>query len=152
MTTSPGPVPGEPFSSLRALLEGAVPPGVYLWHDDLEPAQARALVELAGWRFGRVDSVEHPGKAGFLRAVGVALGFPAYYGRNLDALADCLSDQSGLTVLVWDGWSELAQVDPATFAVVLEILGEHAWLAVLLRGDAPSGSELPLRRLDQQRP
>ena len=28
-----------------------------------------------------------------------ALGFPAYYGRNLDALYDCLTDMTGLICL-----------------------------------------------------
>ena len=28
-----------------------------------------------------------------------ALGFPAYYGRNLDALYDCLTDMTGMICL-----------------------------------------------------
>ena len=30
-----------------------------------------------------------------------ALAFPAYYGRNLDALADCLGDLNGVEIWVY---------------------------------------------------
>ncbi|WP_433269785.1 barstar family protein [Actinosynnema sp. CS-041913] len=46
-------------------------------------------------------------KSAALAAIGEAMEFPDYYGRNLDALYDCLTDLSwlppGKHVLVWEG-------------------------------------------------
>ncbi|MEU6153796.1 barstar family protein [Actinosynnema sp. NPDC047251] len=49
-------------------------------------------------------------KSAALAAIGQALDFPDYYGQNLDALYDCLTDLSWLPagehVLVWEGGDE----------------------------------------------
>ena len=42
-----------------------------------------------------------------------SLAFPAYYGRNLDALNDCLTDICEPTLLVIDADPELADADEA---------------------------------------
>ena len=42
----------------------------------------------------RVSLRGAPGKAGMLRVLGEALGFPAWFGGNWDALEDCLGDLS----------------------------------------------------------
>ena len=43
-----------------------------------------------GWHVGVVSGA--PSRKEALDAIGRALDFPDYYGRNLDALADCLTD------------------------------------------------------------
>jgi RNAse (barnase) inhibitor barstar len=85
-------------------------------------AQARhrgALVHLVG----PVTS-----KAEALDAIGVALNFPAWYGRNLDALYDCLINLSwqdaGEHVLVWVGHRQLEAADPDGYRAVLAVLDE----------------------------
>ncbi|MBB5957776.1 RNAse (barnase) inhibitor barstar [Saccharothrix tamanrassetensis] len=49
-------------------------------------------------------------KSAALAAIGTAMEFPDYYGQNLDALYDCLTDLSWLPpgehVLVWEGGNE----------------------------------------------
>ncbi|MBW4720886.1 barstar family protein [Saccharothrix obliqua] len=49
-------------------------------------------------------------KSAALAAIGEAMDFPDYYGQNLDALFDCLTDLSWLPaghhVLVWEGGDE----------------------------------------------
>ncbi len=67
------------------------------------------------------------------RALAEALNFPDWYGMNLDALYDCLTDITGETNLVlvdWDmlgGWSEHfadvfqdAAADNPDFTVTME--------------------------------
>ena len=86
--------------------------------------QAEALRQL-GWH---VADVQAATPAAFVDAVGVALGFPAYYGKNLDALADCLSDRTRPTAVVWNGWQFAAVADPRRWArllAVLEDAGSH---------------------------
>ncbi len=65
-----------------------------------------------------------------LDAIGVALSFPAWYGRNLDALHDCLTDLSWLPagehVLIWAGHRELELADPDGHRAVLTVLDDAA--------------------------
>lgn len=69
-------------------------------------------------------------KAEALDAIGVALNFPAWYGRNLDALYDCLVDLSwqgaGEHVLVWAGHRQLEAADPDGYRAVLAVLDDAA--------------------------
>lgn len=139
------------MSGLAALLAGRQETGVYRWHSNEDVDAVEHVVELAEWTFAYVDGWTHPGdsaKAAFLDAIGEALGFPDYYGRNLDALSDCLSEISAPTVVLWDGWTTLARADTEAFRAVVEIFSDRERLALLLRGDGPEISEVPLRSLD----
>jgi hypothetical protein len=140
------------MSGLAALLTGRVDPGVYLWHGAFEVEDVRHAVEHAGWGFGHVDGWVAGGKPGFLTAVGDALGFPDWYGRNFDALADCLHDvgaDADGVVLLWDGWGTLARDDEKAFSIALSVLGSRVHadrgvpFAVLLRGEGPEVPGLP---------
>ncbi|HQR26900.1 MAG TPA: barstar family protein [Nocardioides sp.] len=140
------------MSGLAALLAGRTPPGVYRWHGAFDAVDVRHTVEHAGWRFAHVDGWHGETKKEFLAAVGEALGFPEWYGRNLDALADCLrevrAEESRGTLLLWDGWGPFARRDPTAFASALDALAERAAtgrrgaFAVLLRGEGPEQPDL----------
>jgi Barstar (barnase inhibitor) len=141
------------MSGLAGLLAHHVDPAIYRWHGHFPVDEVRRTVEHAGWRFAAVDGWQHPTKAEFLAAVGEALAFPDHYGRNFDALADCLgdvtADDSEGWVLLWDGWGPLAREDPRGFSVALSVLGgrvnadKGGRFAVLLRGDGPALDDIP---------
>ena len=141
------------MSGLAGLLAHHAEPGIYRWHGAFEVGDVRHTVEHAGWRFAAIDGWHHPTKAEFLAAVGVALGFPDYYGQNFDALADCLADvtagDSEGWVLLWDGWGPLAREDERAFSVALSVLGgrvnadKGGRFAVLLRGEGPDIEGVP---------
>ncbi len=94
------------------------------------PDAARAFAEARG----RGASVHLVGpvtsKAAALDAIGAALNFPAWYGRNLDALHDCLIDLSwqpdGEHVLIWAGHRQLEAADPESYRAVLAVLTDAA--------------------------
>jgi len=46
----------------------------------------------SGQRYVEVDLAGSSSKKAVLQAIGRALGFPKWYGANLDALYDCLTD------------------------------------------------------------
>lgn len=87
-------------------------------------AQARAQGAIAHL-VGPVTS-----KAEALEAIGAALNFPSWYGRNLDALYDCLVDLSwqpaGEHVLIWTGYHELQAADPDGYRAVVAVLDDAA--------------------------
>lgn len=68
-----------------------------------------------------------------LERIGAALKFPAWFGRNWDALADCLADMSwwpaaGYLVLL-EHPDALREAEPESFDTLLEIIEEasQAW-------------------------
>ena len=73
--------------------------------------------------------VDGPGsKAKFMTAIAAALSFPDWFGRNLDALQDCVRDLSWLPagehLLIWRDPDALLGGDAVTFHHVEEILTE----------------------------
>ena len=81
----------------KGLFTAPLQGGVY------EVADVTSLTERlrsAGWHVGAVDLAD---ARRAVRVIGHELGFPAYYGRNLDALNDSLSElkrPTALTVIV----------------------------------------------------
>jgi RNAse (barnase) inhibitor barstar len=92
------------------------------------PDAARALAEAR--ERGALAHLVGPvtSKAEALDAIGAALRFPAWYGRNLDALYDCLTDLSWLPagehVLVWTGHHHFEAADPDGYRAVLAVLDD----------------------------
>lgn len=64
-----------------------------------------------------------------LDAIGAALSFPEHYGRNLDALYDCLRDLSwlpGKHMLIYTDPSVLAAADPTAYRAIERALTDAA--------------------------
>ncbi len=130
---------------LERLVAGERAPGLYRWMSAPPADELREVAEAAGWRFVHLDTSTVVDKAGLLDTVAKTFGFPAYFGRNFDALADCLSEvRHDLGVLVlWEGWAALAELNPRTageaFDVFADRAGEKRWgaFAVLVAGDGP---------------
>lgn len=74
----------------------------------------------------RVDGQEIRDKATALAAIGTALDFPKYYGQNLDALFDCLTDLSwlppGEVRLIWTNVGTLQKADASAYRAVVKVL------------------------------
>lgn len=83
-------------------------------------ANLRLSVDLAG-----CDS-----KPELLQRMAIALQFPAWFGHNWDALADCLCDLSWLPArrytLELVHSQDLRHADPDTLHILVEILAEAA--------------------------
>ncbi|TWH01329.1 RNAse (barnase) inhibitor barstar [Nocardioides sp. J9] len=130
------------MSGLAAVLAGRHAPGVHRWDSALDVVDVEHAVEHAGWAFGYVDGAGLEELPAVLDAIGRALVLPEHYGRNLDALNDCLRDLGTPTVLLWDAWGGFAHADPRRFAVLVEVLGSRAdddpAVEVLLRGPGPA--------------
>jgi RNAse (barnase) inhibitor barstar len=94
----------KPPSSLNDLPSNSVRP-----LGRLSAATLREWAAAAGQRFFEIDLAGCHDKKAVLRAIGKGFGFPAWYGANLDALYDCLTDL-------------LEDSDAAGYVVVLEHL------------------------------
>jgi RNAse (barnase) inhibitor barstar len=82
-----------------------------------------------------------------MAAIASALEFPSYFGHNLDALYDCLTDLSWLPagehVLIWSNPAPLRAADATAYDAIAAVLteaggdgaGGDAYLSVLLQAD-----------------
>ncbi|HWD05989.1 MAG TPA: barstar family protein [Amycolatopsis sp.] len=84
-------------------------------------------------------------KASTLDAIAGAMSFPDYFGRNLDALYDLLTDLSWLPagehVLIWTGSEALRTADPKTYLAIRSVLSDAQ------RALGPSGGKADSWRL-----
>lgn len=84
-------------------------------------------------------------KASTLDAIAAALSFPDWFGRNLDALYDCLTDLSWLPagehVLIWGGSDALKEADPRAYLAIRSVLSDAE------RALAPGGDRADRRLL-----
>jgi len=139
-------------SGLAQILAGRRAPGVYRWESPADVVDVRHAVEHADWVFRYLDTWQVEDKAGFLDVCAEAFELPDWFGRNLDALADSLSDvrpgdRAGVVVL-WDGWAPLARADRRVFDIVVDIFAGRVDLdragafVVLMRGPGPQDTGL----------
>jgi hypothetical protein len=81
----------------------------------------------AGLRVVRIDLAGAAGKDALMERIAAALEFPKWFGRNWDALEDCLADLSWSKaaghVLLFDGAADLAADDRG---ILLDILASAA--------------------------
>ncbi|MCU1681165.1 MAG: hypothetical protein JWQ81_1904 [Amycolatopsis sp.] len=112
-------------------------------HPDAKTAAERARARKAYVHL--VDGERALDKLSTLDAVAAALSFPDYFGRNLDALYDCLTDLSWLPpgehVLIWPGSDRLKAADPKAY------LGIRSVLSDAQRALGPGGERADDRRL-----
>lgn len=85
---------------------------------------ATAALTRAGWRVVRV--VGGRTRDEVMDAFATALEFPDYFGRNLDALWDCLRDVEVPTAVVWSGWEPWAAREPGQWAALRDVVDERA--------------------------
>ncbi|WP_447036245.1 barstar family protein [Streptomyces sp. DSM 118878] len=90
-------------------------------------------------------------KAAFMERCARALALPEYFGRNWDALADCLTDPSWAPdVLVVSGWQEYARAAPGEWEIAREVFSAAAehWRGVAGPSPeivlVPHGTGLPM--------
>ncbi|MFG2297847.1 barstar family protein [Streptomyces sp. NPDC048603] len=94
-------------------------------------APALAAAEQAGWAVVRLDLDGVRTKARLMDVCAEAFVLPAWFGRNWDALADCLRDLSWLPeaagrLVAVTGWEGLARARPGDWEVLREVLEEAA--------------------------
>ena len=145
------------MTSLAHVLADAGP-GVHVWNSSRPEREIRAEAEEIAWRCVIVDGARVRNKACVLEACERAYQFPAWFGHNWDALADCLADLSWLPppetgsgggiLTVYEHSDEFARSDLDAYDTALEVWEEvaEAWrrigvpFTVLLR-PGPDHSE-----------
>ena len=135
-------------NNLQTLLEDAQQAGIFHLPESGRPA-VRLAAAAAGFACFEVD-LGHADQIGSaLAQLGYELEFPDWYGRNFDALKDCLTDFSWHEapgyVLIVSGAETLQAEDPAAFQSLNEVFvaaiqewreqGYPLWIFYDLRAD-----------------
>lgn len=94
------------------------------------------------WRTARVEPATDLSQA--YDEIARALALPTWFGRNLDALWDCLTDLQDPTALLWRRWDDLESTQPRDAARLLDLLRDRTAqspdFAVVLGGPAAASS------------
>jgi len=142
-------------TKLSDLLTDCKDSGIYLLKGTAAASEAKRLVEQHGLAFFVLDGKIVHGKDQFLKQAATALQFPAYFGYNWDAFADCLTDMTWFGadgfVILYDNFDPFAENERDEFGVALEVLQEAAefWrsqgklMIVLLSGAAENVKGAP---------
>lgn len=76
---------------------------------------------------GRRCELRRPGaRDEALAQLGRGLGFPSWYGGNLDAAWDCLTDISDPVQVLWTGWQDFAVHHPVDWADLVSLFRDRA--------------------------
>ena len=106
--------------------------------------ELRALLSAHGWQVCQAGPATSKREA--LDALVAAFDFPDYFGRNLDALWDGLTDLTEPTALVWTGWEPCAVHAAQDWVDVVAVLKDRVNLA-----DDPAFSVVFVAANDQRR-
>ena len=120
------------------------------------PGEVQEAARVAKLRVIEVDASAASTKAQVLGLLGRALEFPSWFGRNWDALEDCLTDAGwiahpGVMVCI-EGFGAYAKADADGFAILLDIFktsaeywrGEGRSFWVIFAGKPAASLELPV--------
>lgn len=111
------------MNQVTALLMHLVAPG--LWTASELSDHDGALAAAQGYPIVEVDLTGVSSKAAMMEALARDLGFGDYFGKNFDALQECLGDLSDdIRVIAIVNGSELVAADPQTVLTLNEVLGE----------------------------
>lgn len=109
------------IDDLAGLLDGGRRPGVYRAGPGEFALSERTAA--AGWQVAEIGAFDD--LDGFYDRVTDALGLPPYFGRNLDALWDCLTDLVEPTAVIIADWSRFALPEPRDADRLLAVLTDR---------------------------
>ncbi len=91
---------------------------------------ARLAARSLGWRWHDLDLADVHDKDSLLARCAGRLALPAYFGRNWDALAECVRDPAWMVApgaaIWWHGGAALAHAAAQEVTTALEILADAA--------------------------
>src|SRR3954471_13313170 len=108
---------------------------VALYHRPALVDEDLSRLRSEGYTMDEFDCSKWHAEADFHAEVGVRLGFPDYYGRNLDAFNDCIGDievpDSGGRAIVFRRFDLFAVREPRVAQVILDIMASTSWHCLL---------------------
>lgn len=118
------------MSKLETILKGGVAPGVYRFASRAKAETIQEEAAAQGWRCFHLDGQAIADKTSFIAACQAAFSLPGYFGKNWDALEECLNDLSWAPaagyIVLYDHVANFAEQDPTNWGTALYILRDAA--------------------------
>ena len=109
------------MNGVVGLTHGSMSGGIYRVRASM-PTIMTAVTE-AGWSAAVVGPAERT--AELYDHLVTALRLPAWFGRNLDALWDVITDLDAPTVLIMEDWTRYARARPGRWQLIMELFAER---------------------------
>lgn len=135
------------MSNLQHALKLEKPSGIYHFDSAARISFLEQEADKADWRLYVLDGKKISDKKTFLAAIAQSMNFPDYFGKNWDALNDCLTDMSWAEpgkgyIVLFQAPERMYKKSPQDLAVALDIFksaiefwrGSNIPYYVLLRG------------------
>jgi RNAse (barnase) inhibitor barstar len=110
---------------IRKVLSNPNDAGLYQLIGETQPDIVKNVVEQAGLRFFWLDGKPVASTDDFYDQIEIVLEFP-FFGKNLDALSDCLRDLDWLTgkgfVMYYSDYATFKDTDETSFSKILDVL------------------------------
>lgn len=114
------------MSKLQQALKQTQPPGVYRFASTAPDVFLRAEAGRVAWKLFVLNGTQIKDKPTFLEKIAKAMHFPSYFGKNWDALNDCLTDMEWERatgyVLLFQSPDRFIKTSPDDWKVAQEIL------------------------------
>lgn len=113
------------MDTVIAALQGQRPPGIYRLTTALDRNQFVARCQQIGWQCFVLEGEHIRTKADFLQSCAQTMQLPDYFGKNWDALADCLTDLDPVAtqyIVLYSHPERFAETEPEQFAIALDVL------------------------------
>ena len=109
------------MNSVAGLTDGSMSGGIYRVRESV-PMIMTAATD-AGWSAAVVEPAERT--AELYDHLALALDLPSWFGRNLDALWDVVTDLDRPTVLIMEDWTRYARARPGRWQLIMELFAER---------------------------
>ena len=108
------------------LAAGRLAPGVYRFAQVHLPRQTGVALAARNVRVSHATLADAADRDELFARLGAAFEFPDWFGRNLDALADCLSEIDEARCVEITAVDALPQPLRATLHDIVDVLNDHA--------------------------
>ncbi len=116
------------MNTILDILQGEVAPNIHQISVDMTETELAELVKSHNCQVFYIDGRNINNKADLLTKIANVMNFPDYFGKNWDALQDCMTDldccEDYQYLIVYDYWQDFANNHPKDWQILNDIFLE----------------------------
>lgn len=116
------------MNTILDILQGEVAPNIHQLTVNMTQTELAEIAASHNCQIFYIDGRNINNKADFLTKIADVMNFPDYFGKNWDALQDCMTDldwsQESQYLIIYEYWQNFADQAPADWQILQDILLE----------------------------
>jgi RNAse (barnase) inhibitor barstar len=116
------------MNTILDILQGEVAPNIHQIRINMTETELAELAQSHNCQVFYIDGRNITNKPDFLAKIAVTMNFPDYFGKNWDALQDCITDidccEDFQYLIVYDHWQNFANNNPKDWQILNDIFLE----------------------------